>query len=309
MEEKFYEPISILMQLSIECFTISTKFEFKPVHQELTDLFLKALEFRSNLSSHPNQQLINEIEEDIVNAFVAWVLKLSEGSFRPLYHKIYDWAIRNDQSRRENAITYFILSNKISKSLKSLFVLFASDFIEDAAELLNKCNQSKSENESSSSSPLSDVLLLKNILNTLYNVFLYDSSKFVNPHRFDILMQPLVDQLENPLIIEDEEMARDYVACVSQLAVAVSNDVLWKQLNYQILLKTRTNVAEVRIISFNCCVEIARKLGEEFSTLLPETIPFVSELLEDDNLKVEGNTKRGVQELERILGESLQKYF
>lgn len=307
MEEKFYEPISILMKLPIECFTISKKFEFKPVHQELTDLFLKALEFRSELSSHPDQHFISEIEEDIVNAFVAWVLKLSEGSFRPLYHKIYDWAIRNDQSKKENAITYFILSKKISKSLKSLFVLFASDFIEDAAELLNKCNQSKSENELSSSS--ADVLLVKSILNTLYNVFLYDSSKFVNPHRFDILMQPLVDQLDNPLIIESEAMVGDYIACVSQLAVAVSNDVLWKQLNYQILLKTRTNVTEVRMIAFNCCVEIARKLGEEFSTLLPETVPFISELLEDDNLKVEGNTKRGVQELEKILGESLQKYF
>lgn len=305
MEEKFYEPISILMKLPIESFTKSSKFEFKPVNQELTDLFLKALEFRSDLSAHPNQQLVGEIEDDIVNAFVAWVLKLSEGSFRPLYHKIYDWAIRNDQSKKENAITYFILSNKISQSLKSLFVLFASDFIEDAAELLNKCNQSLSP----SSSPGADVLLVKSILNTLYNVFFYDSSKFVNPHRFDILMQPLVDQLDNPLIIESEEMVRDYIACVSQLAVAVCNDVLWKQLNYQVLLKTRTNVAEVRVIAFNCCVEIARKLGEEFSTLLPETVPFVSELLEDDNLKVEGNTKRGVQELEKILGESLQKYF
>lgn len=308
MEEEFYEPISYLMKLPIECFTVSTKFEFKPVHQELTELFLKALEFRSTLSSHANQELVNQVEEDIINAFVAWVLKLSEGSFRPLYHKIYDWAIRNDQSKRENAITYFILSNKISQSLKSLFVLFASDFIEDAAELLNKCNQSKSENEPSSSL-FTDVLLIKNIVSTLYNVFLYDSAKFVTPHRFDILMQPLVDQCENPLIIEDEEMVRDYIACVSQLAVAVSNDVSWKQLNYQILLKTRSTVPEVKVISFNCCVEIARKLGEEFSTLLPETVPFISELMEDDNLKVEANTKRGVQELEKIIGESLQKYF
>lgn len=297
------------MKLPIECFNTSTKFEFKPVHQELTDLFLKALEFRSNLINHPNQELINNVEEEIVNAFVSWVLKLSEGSFRPLYHKIYDWAIRNEQSTKANAITYFILSNKISQSLKSLFVLFASDFIEDSAALLNKCNQSKSESESSSEDEEKNTLLIKNILNTLYNVFLYDSSRFINPHRFDILMQPLVDQLENPLIIDNEAMVRDYVACVSQLAVAVSNDVLWKQLNYQILLKTRTNVAEVRIISFNCCVEIARKLGEEFSTLLPETVPIISELLEDDNLKVEANTKRGVQELEKILGESLQKYF
>lgn len=302
MDEEFYEPISILMKLVNECFTSSTNFDYKSVNQELTDFFLKALEFRSDLSSHSDQQLVCSIEDDIVNAFTAWVLKMSETVFRPLYHKIYDWALRNEEAKTEKTITYFILSKKISESLKSLFVLFAGDFIQDAATLLNKCN-----NKSNSSN---DRVLVKNILNTLYNVFLYDSSRFVNPNRFEILMQPLVDQLENPLIIENDEMIQDYIASISQLAVAVSNDVLWKQLNYQILLKTRSNEPEVRVISFNCCVEIARKLGgDEFSSLLPETVPFIAELLEDDSTKVGGNTKRGVQELEKILGEPLDKYF
>jgi U3 small nucleolar RNA-associated protein 10 len=34
--------------------------------------------------------------------------------------------------------------------------------------------------------------------------------------------------------------------CLSQFAVAVADDALWKQLNYQILLKTRHNLKEVR---------------------------------------------------------------
>jgi U3 small nucleolar RNA-associated protein 10 len=33
--------------------------------------------------------------------------------------------------------------------------------------------------------------------------------------------------------------------CISQFAVAVADDALWKQLNYQILLKTRHSLKQV----------------------------------------------------------------
>lgn len=44
-------------------------------------------------------------------------------------------------------------------------------------------------------------------------------------------------------------------------------------------------------------------------SLLPETIPFLAELLEDENAEVEKECQHCVQELETVLGEPLQKYF
>jgi U3 small nucleolar RNA-associated protein 10 len=37
--------------------------------------------------------------------------------------------------------------------------------------------------------------------------------------------------------------------CLSQFAVAVADDALWKQLNYQILLKTRHTLPQVSVYS------------------------------------------------------------
>lgn len=54
---------------------------------------------------------------------------------------------------------------------------------------------------------------------------------------------------------------------------------------------------------------MATKLGEDYLPLVPETVPFLSELLEDENPEVEEQCQRSVQELEKILGEPLQKYF
>jgi len=55
-------------------------------------------------------------------------------------------------------------------------------------------------------------------------------------------------------------------------------------------------------------VKIARKFGEDFMPLLSETVPFLEEILEDENEA----TKKCAQKcciLEKILGESLQTYF
>lgn len=68
-------------------------------------------------------------------------------------------------------------------------------------------------------------------------------------------------------------------------------------------------VPQVRIGGVLAVCEIAKKLGEEFLPLLPETVPFLAELLEDEDEKVENTSKRVVQELESALGEPISKYF
>ncbi|XP_055916782.1 HEAT repeat-containing protein 1 homolog [Eupeodes corollae] len=305
-----FSSVSFLMKLFFDCVSNASDSDLSAIQGELTNFFLKCLEFRSQIGSLSSTSTndVCSTEMEIINAFVAWILKLSESSFRPVYKKVYDWGFEKD-GPKERVLTYFILNRCISNSLKSLFVLFSSDFIKDATELLTSCNTSKNSVLYFENSDQLNMELLENILCTLANIFMYDSKGFTNPHRFDILMQPVVDQLENKLVLDNEELQNILLLCIGQLAVAVSSDVLWKQLHYQILLKTRANVPEVRIISFNCCVELARKLGDDFTSLLPETVPFIAELFEDENALVVKNSRRAVQELESILGESLQKYL
>ncbi|CAD6997882.1 unnamed protein product [Ceratitis capitata] len=301
-----YADIGVLMQLLPECINKTASAELSAVQSELGTFFLHALEFRLQVRGNCEHERVASTEKVIIDAVVTWVLKLSESSFRPYYEKVYEWAIKQ-RAQRETIYTFFSLTNKIADALKSLFLLFARDVIDDAATFLNEYNTTKQNIDADVESLTADIV--KSILTTLYVLFLHDSKGFMNSQRFEVIMQPLVDQLENRLVLESEELQQALQTCLAQLAAAVSNDIMWKQLNYQVLMKTRTNVPEVRILSFNCCLEIARKLGEDFTPLLPETVPFVAELLEDENQRVEKNTRKAVQELENILGESLQSYL
>lgn len=301
-----------IMQLLAESLQPLTGTEINAFQSELGAFFLFALQMRSNNirldAGRPARRVQTDAQEDhVIGAFVGLVLKLSEASFRPLFQRIFDWAIREQDATIERAITFYRLSSRVAGALKSLFVLFSSDFMPNASELLAKYADTADDDDQESKPLIAQ--LIEAIVQTLNSIFLHDSQGFVNAHRFDVLLQPLVDQLQNPVVLADAALESTVVQCLAQMGVACADDSAWKQLNYQILLKTRHSDAVVRLLAMRACVELAKKLNDDFLPLLPETIPFFAELLEDDDAAVEKACQKRVQELERVLGEPLQKYF
>lgn len=54
---------------------------------------------------------------------------------------------------------------------------------------------------------------------------------------------------------------------------------------------------------------MASQLGSSWLPLLAESVPFLAELLEDGDARIETSTKDAIRKLETILGEPLEKYF
>ncbi|XP_066143538.1 HEAT repeat-containing protein 1 [Euwallacea fornicatus] len=270
---------------------------------EFTNFFLKSLEFRSK--DNASTEIANLVEGQLVKTLTAFTLKLSESTFRPFYLKLFDWAIRSGDSH-ERLITFYHLSEHIGQALKGLFVLFAGNILSNASEIMRDVgSQEKTDTEKS-------ILLLEYVLKTLKAIFTYDSKKLINRERFELLMQPLVDLLEKDIDGIETLIKRNVeliTPTIVQFAVAVADDGLWKEMNYQILLKMRNSKPEMRLVSLHCLAEIVAKLREDFMPLLPETIPFLAELLEDEDERVEKACQKAVREMEKVLGEPLQKYF
>ncbi|XP_014251720.1 HEAT repeat-containing protein 1 isoform X2 [Cimex lectularius] len=305
-----FSGVSPLMSILSESITSSSDLTV-----EMTNFFLTALQFRANFPELPLDQ-IESVETPVISSLTVMVLKLSEAAFRPLYHKLYDWAVRNtDQTER--AITFYRLSGKIAESLKNLFNLFAGIFVANCSELLEQIISSKQKEEcyavfEGEFGEEKTCLLLDCILKTLLTIFTYDSQNFITKERFNNLVHPLVNQLENEVggvEMWKERCEKLLTPCIAQMSTSTSDDSLWKQLNNQVLLKTRHEKSHVRLAALRTICKLAEKLGEDFLPLLPETVPCLAELLEDDEEEVEKECQRVVNEMEVILGEPIQKYF
>ncbi|XP_045716982.1 HEAT repeat-containing protein 1 isoform X1 [Phyllostomus hastatus] len=300
------------MSILQEHIGVMKKEELASHQSQLTTFFLEALDFRAQ---HPESDLeeVGKTESCIIECLVAMVVKLSEVTFRPLFFKLFDWA-KTEDAPKDRLLTFYNLADCIAEKLKGLFTLFAGHLVKPFADTLNQVNISKTDEAffDSEKDPEKCCLLLQFILDCLYKIFLFDTQHFLSKERAEALMTPLVDQLENELGGEEkfqERVTKHLIPCISQFSVAMADDSLWKPLNYQILLKTRDSSPKVRFAALITVLALAETLKENYIVLLPESIPFLAELMEDECEEVERQCQKTVQRLEAVLGEPLQSYF
>ncbi|XP_064014659.1 HEAT repeat-containing protein 1 [Pogoniulus pusillus] len=282
-------------------------------HQsELTAFFMKALDFRTEHAQDDLEE-VGKTEAYIIDCLTSMVMKLSEASFRPLFFKLFDWS-KTESTLKDRLLTFHRIADCIADKLKGLFTLFAGHLVKPFAETLNQVNTSKTDEAffDSENSTEKSCLLLQFTIDCLHKLFLFDTQKFLSKERAETLMTPLVDQLENMVGGDEkfqERMTAHLIPCIAQFSVAMADDSLWKPLNYHILLKMRHTSPKVRFAALLALVEVAQKLKENYLVLLPESIPFLAELMEDECEEVEQQCQRTIQQLEVILGEPLQSYF
>jgi hypothetical protein len=96
---------------------------------------------------------------------------------------------------------------------------------------------------------------------------------------------------------------------VGNLVPALRRDTLWKQLNTAVLLLTRDRRPRVRLAGLRACGAVFARGGDEALVLLPESLPFLSELLHDEDRGVEVAAHALLDELERASGEDLQAFL
>eukprot|EP00558_Chaetoceros_sp_UNC1202_P003352 CAMPEP_0197246386 /NCGR_PEP_ID=MMETSP1429-20130617/10845_1 /TAXON_ID=49237 /ORGANISM="Chaetoceros sp., Strain UNC1202" /LENGTH=386 /DNA_ID=CAMNT_0042707021 /DNA_START=293 /DNA_END=1453 /DNA_ORIENTATION=+ len=123
---------------------------------------------------------------------------------------------------------------------------------------------------------------------------LVDESKQISP--YDRLIQG-----------DGTEDHGNIVSCLTALAAAAGNEQLWKPLNHALLEACgNERRPEVRKSGVKALLSITHTLGEEYMVLLPECLPVLSELLEDEYEDIVALAKECVQQGEELLGESLE---
>ncbi|KAL5979877.1 hypothetical protein ACLOJK_038989 [Asimina triloba] len=140
----------------------------------------------------------------------------------------------------------------------------------------------------------------------------------LNPFSVGVLLKPIVSQLlvEPPASIEQfptvptvEQVDDTLVSCLGQMAVTAGSDLLWKPLNHEVLMQTRSDKIRPRMLGLRIVRYLVEHLKEEYLVFLPETIPFLAELLEDAELPVKTLAQETLKEMEILSGENLREYL
>jgi len=306
---RYQKPESLVWLLEILRDTCS-KMNFATTesnHKKLLKFFLMLFDYRNTNEKHPENQ-VDRVEQQIITSFMGLAMKLNEQLFKPTFLKIIEWAhagAEEEAGKTKEAISkslfFYKLVDRTGDTLKSIFVPYYGYFLDNIIRYLNAFSTEREEETENSL----ENSMLQSLISSLYKCFLYDTESFINKDKFDNLLIPLVNQLENTRGSEeqyDERMEKFLIPALVQLAVCVGNETFWKPLNYQVLLKTRSESPKVRYAALRVVQECYIRLGEDLLVLLPETIPFLSELMEDSDPKVEHLCQEVINTMEKYLG-------
>ncbi|XP_077219422.1 ARM repeat superfamily protein isoform X2 [Tasmannia lanceolata] len=311
-------------------------------HTKIFQQCLLALDLRRQ---HPvSVQNIEFVEQSVIRAIIVLTMKLTETMFKPLFIRTVEWAEseveENGPSKSKSLdriISFYKLINKLAEQHRSLFVPYYKYLLEGCTRYLTEDEDphSTGHTQKRKKAKVQDMNhnteakgllsprqwhLRAIVLSSLNKCFLYDtgSLKFLDSSNFQVLLRPIVSQLvaEPPASLEllpnvptVKEVDDTLVSCLGQMAVTSGSDLLWKPLNHEVLMQTRSEKLRSRILGLRVVKYLVEHLKEEYLVLLPETIPFLGELLEDIELPVKSLAQEILKEMESLSGESLRQYL
>ena len=301
--------IEMLMEILTTSIKQIKRSEIEQHYKQLFKFFLTALECRGALADTMDVDA-PAVEASIIGAFVQLVLQLSEKAFVPLLLKLIDWSARADAPLARQ-VTFLRTISVLTTELKALFVPYFSYFLRRMIAVLE--GTGFTAGASLTSAPALTAEATTYTLTSLQHCFANDTDGFMNSERYTSLLTPLVAQLRC-LSTEDSDtyMARvagSVVPCLKYFPRTVKDITLWKDLNTHLLGKLQDSQAHVREAGLMVFEEIFQQQGDDFLNFLPDTVPLLVELLEDDSEVVEARCKVLVKQIEKILGESIQSYF
>ncbi|KAJ1026239.1 hypothetical protein NDA18_003896 [Ustilago nuda] len=292
---------------------------------------LRALDLRRNSLSQDNKlssASIGQIESSLVgSAFMRMVLKLNEASFRPLFMRMFDWAVLDlvdddDANAAAEAdgivarqIVLFKTFNSLSETLHSLVSSYYTVLLDQVIELLN--TWSKATRVSGSTQALQKELWSQ-VIRSIQLSAKNDQGVFWNPTRVAKIVSPLLDQMNllngtKTRFVESNEFVSLVGPVLVGLLKNVNDEATLKLFNSKLLQRasaTRTtNSLLIRSTATQLLTQMWHAQKDHLLALVPETIAQLSELLEDDDEEIVQHANEFRTEIEGALGESLESYL
>lgn len=266
-------------------------------------VFTNALDLRRQLAAGgENAEIklseLEEVEGTVNDCALKMIYKLNDAAFRPIFASLVEWCTSKPTKQDVAGKTLRLLSvygffHTFFSNLKSIVTSYASYISEGASKIL-------------SSSDLKDTAqreLWKRALRTLAQCFEHDQDGFWQaPAHFSTVAPVLIEQFLRAGTVDAMEAL---VPAVVELAAAADSKEHHKELNGSLLKHLRSEQAAVRLAVIKCQQALTERLGEEWLASLPEMLPYISELQDDDDEVVERENRKWIVGIEKALGESL----
>ncbi|KAF7155118.1 hypothetical protein CNMCM5623_006545 [Aspergillus felis] len=256
---------------------------------------------------------VDEMEDALNDVTIKMIYKLNDTTFRPIFTKMLDWATsglpkKDTQGSWARLTTFYKFLEAFFGTLQSIVTGYASYIIESVVSVLGKASPA---DKSTKALWLATMRLLR-------NAFEHDQDEFwQSPSHLNKISTPLINQLAHATNSSTAAtVIAEAVPAITELAVAADSTDNHKELNAALMKFLRPSAGpngkaaggenpHTRLAALKAEQSLTEQLGEEWLALLPEMLPYISELMEDEDENVEREVRKWVKQIENVLGEKL----
>ncbi|KAL0952425.1 hypothetical protein HGRIS_006698 [Hohenbuehelia grisea] len=255
----------------------------------LIKLFLDAFELVKNPK---NAQ--TEAESGAISAFLEFVVKLNDTAFRPIFRKLYDWAITSEglAEHAMRQITFFHIYSALLDYFKNLMTPYMSFLLPPVVEMLKNFANSTSVDEERWAC----------LLTVLTKSLAVDEGVFWREDKLRQVAKPLVDQAAVCIRFNNADGKVLVSECLVSLTDVTTDDALLKSINLELLMQTRSEDARLRIFALTCSESIWKSNGGKLLGLAAETATFIAECVEDEHDTVIDAARKLKNAVENVAG-------
>ncbi|KAH1668512.1 snoRNA-binding rRNA-processing protein utp10 [Aspergillus fumigatus] len=256
---------------------------------------------------------VDETEDALNDVTIKMIYKLNDTTFRPIFTKMLDWATsglpkKDTQGSLARLTAFYKFLQVFFGTLQSIVTGYASYIIESVVSVLGKASPA---DKSTKALWLATMRLLR-------NAFEHDQDEFwQSPSHLNQISTPLINQLAHATNSSTAAtVIAEAVPAITELAVAADSTDNHKELNTALMKFLRPSAGpngkpaggenpHTRLAALKAEQSLTEQLGEEWLALLPEMLPYISELMEDEDENVEREVRKWVKQIENVLGEKL----
>uniref|UniRef100_A0A915PU93 HEAT repeat-containing protein 1 n=1 Tax=Setaria digitata TaxID=48799 RepID=A0A915PU93_9BILA len=280
------------------------------------DIYFYGLDLRSSNVKLEKGDAFDNAELMVIDSFLEIIDNLSENEFRTvtksLHSRLQDALLPEATAEiRYRSITIFRFLNRFYELYKNISLPHFGRFFGFLPDIFLRCNSHMTDpqslifcgsNDSYTAAAASAGHLLITVINFVANCARHPA--FFTLERAKIVLDSLANELEN------KDMPGHELRCVPHLAecfyniIDCQNEILVDAIN-KIMLKTRSQSSKVRYRTLLLLEWLFERMGDAVAPVLPSVLPFLSELLEDDNKRVEIQCDAVIAVLRKNFGEEI----
>ena len=200
----------------------------------------------------------------------------------------------------------------LGKQLRSLFVPFLNQAMDTILQTLTvSFEDSKKPEERKKKRKLASPLTVGVQQRAIQCLTLFFKYGVVEEDDLAKFLGPILDQLRGLQV----DAGLYTTPCLAGLCVCLLNDynedtnAMWQTLHHRLLLLLKHQAWEVKMVALQTVQACFMAVGEEYLVLLPETLPFLAELLEDPREDIVHLAQQTVGVLSDLSGEDITSFL